>query len=116
MSALLMRNKQKSRYFLFHFLFFFYQHGPKTHDPHNTWLTSKHHVVICWIELHREHAHIYFLTTHTDPRKQTAGLYLEHVCVFVMAVLHHHRVVPGQCVGDAVLTFAVHGLKYDKPL
>lgn len=42
------------------------------------------------------------------------GLYLKHVCVFIMAVLHHHRVVPGQCVGDAVLAFTVHSLKYNK--
>lgn len=38
-------------------------------------------------------------------------LYLKHVCVFVMAVLHHHSLVPGQCVGDAVLAFTVHRLK-----
>lgn len=28
-----------------------------------------------------------------------------------MAVLHHHSLVPGQCVGDAVLAFTVHRLK-----
>ena len=38
-------------------------------------------------------------------------LYLKHVCVFVMAVLHHHRLVSGQRVGDAVLAFTVHSLK-----
>lgn len=40
--------------------------------------------------------------------------YLKHVCVFIMAVLHHYRLVSGQCVGDTVLTFTVHGLKYNK--
>ena len=38
-------------------------------------------------------------------------LYLKHVRVFVMAVLHHHRLVSGQRVGDAVLAFTVHSLK-----
>lgn len=31
-----------------------------------------------------------------------------------MAVLHHHRLVPGQSVGDAVLTFTVGRLKGDE--
>lgn len=44
------------------------------------------------------------------------GSYLKHVCVFIMAVLHHDRLVPGQCVGDAVLAFTVHSLKYNKQL
>lgn len=39
-----------------------------------------------------------------------AEQYLEHVCVFVMAVLHHHRLVSGQRVGDAVLALTVHCL------
>lgn len=42
------------------------------------------------------------------------GLYLKHVGVFVVAVLHHYRVVPGQRVGDAVLAFTVHSLQYNK--
>ena len=33
-----------------------------------------------------------------------------------MAVLHHHRLVSGQRVGDAVLTFTVHSLKQNKQL
>ena len=40
------------------------------------------------------------------------GLYLKHVGVFVMAVLHHHSVVPGQGVGDTVLAFTVHRLEH----
>lgn len=39
-----------------------------------------------------------------------AERYLEHVSVVVMAVLHHHRLVSGQSVGDAVLALAVHRL------
>lgn len=38
-------------------------------------------------------------------------LYLKHVCVFVMAVLHHHRLVAGQRERDAVLPPAVDGLQ-----
>jgi len=45
--------------------------------------------------------------THTHV---TCGFYLKHVRVFVMAVFHHHGLVPGQCVGDTVLAFAVHSL------
>lgn len=41
-------------------------------------------------------------------------VYLKHVCVFVMAVLHHYSLVPGQCVRDAVLAFTVHSLKQNK--
>lgn len=37
--------------------------------------------------------------------------YLEHVRVVVMAVLHHHRLVTGHGVGDAVLPPAVQGLQ-----
>lgn len=37
--------------------------------------------------------------------------YLEHVRVVVMAVLHHHRLVPRQSEGDAVLPAAVDGLQ-----
>lgn len=37
--------------------------------------------------------------------------YLEHICVVVMAVLHHHRLVPGQSEGDAVLPAAVDSLQ-----
>lgn len=37
--------------------------------------------------------------------------YLEHVRVVVMAVLHHHRLVPRQSEGDAVLAAAVDGLQ-----
>lgn len=37
--------------------------------------------------------------------------YLEHICVVVMAVLHHHRLVPRQSEGDAVLPAAVDGLQ-----
>lgn len=33
-----------------------------------------------------------------------------------MAVLHHHRVVPGQSVGDAVLAFTVHNLEHKEQL
>lgn len=42
--------------------------------------------------------------------------YLKHVCVVVMAVLHHHRLISGQCVGDAVLAFTVHGLKQNQQI
>lgn len=31
------------------------------------------------------------------------GADLEHVCAAVVSVLHHHRLGPGQSVGDAVL-------------
>lgn len=44
------------------------------------------------------------------------GFYLKHVCVFIMAVLHHYCLVSGQRVGDAVLAFTVHSLKYNKQL
>lgn len=37
--------------------------------------------------------------------------YLEHVCVVVMAVLHHHGLVSGQGERDAVLPPAVHRLQ-----
>lgn len=37
--------------------------------------------------------------------------YLEHVCVIVMAVLHHHCLVAGQSEGDAVLPPAVYSLQ-----
>lgn len=43
--------------------------------------------------------------------RMTCVLYLEHVCVFVMAVLHHHSLVPGQRVGDAVLALTVYSLQ-----
>lgn len=36
--------------------------------------------------------------------------YLEHVHVFVMRVLHHHGLVPGQGVGHAVQAFAADSL------
>lgn len=37
--------------------------------------------------------------------------YLEHVCVAVMGVLHHHRLGSRESVGDAVLVFVAYGLK-----
>lgn len=37
--------------------------------------------------------------------------YLEHVCVVVMAVLHHHCLVTGQSERDAVLPSAVYSLQ-----
>lgn len=37
--------------------------------------------------------------------------YLEHVCVVVMAVLHHHCLVTGQSERDAVLSPAVNSLQ-----
>lgn len=42
---------------------------------------------------------------------QLMCFYLKHVRVVVMTVLHNHRVVSGQSVWDAVLTFTVHRLK-----
>lgn len=42
--------------------------------------------------------------------------YLEHVRVVVMAVLHHHRLVPRQSEGDAVLPAAVDGLQQQQEL
>lgn len=36
--------------------------------------------------------------------------YLEHVCVFIVCVLHHHGLVPRQSVGYAVLAFAADSL------
>lgn len=36
--------------------------------------------------------------------------YLEHVCIAVMGVLHHHRLGSGQSVRDAVLVFVAYGL------
>lgn len=39
------------------------------------------------------------------------AFYLEHIRVVVMAVLHHHRLVPRQSEGDAVLPAAVDGLQ-----
>lgn len=53
------------------------------------------------------------------PLKLLAGgfdvffFYLKHICVIVVAVLHHHRLVPGQGVGDTVLTFTVGRLQGD---
>lgn len=38
-------------------------------------------------------------------------LYLEHVRVFVMAVLYNHSLVSGQSVGDAVLALTVYSLQ-----
>lgn len=37
--------------------------------------------------------------------------YLEHVCVVIMAVLHHHCLVAGQSERDAVLPPAVNSLQ-----
>lgn len=37
--------------------------------------------------------------------------YLEHVCIVIVAVLHHHRLVTGQSERDAVLPPAVDGLQ-----
>lgn len=36
--------------------------------------------------------------------------YLEHVCIFIVCVLHHHGLVPRQSVGYAVLAFAADSL------
>ena len=36
--------------------------------------------------------------------------YLEHVCIAVMGVLHHHRLGSRQSVRDAVLVFVAYGL------
>lgn len=47
----------------------------------------------------------------TRQRRGRRSRYLEHVGVLVVAVLHHHRVVPGQSVGDAVLAFTAHHLE-----
>lgn len=44
-------------------------------------------------------------------KKKDLKRYLEHVCVVVMAVLHHHCLVAGQSEGDAVLPPAVDGLQ-----
>lgn len=40
--------------------------------------------------------------------------YLEHICVVVMAVLHHHRLVTGQRERDAVLPSAVDSLRQQR--
>lgn len=40
-----------------------------------------------------------------------SGSYLEHVCVVIVAVLHHHGLVTGQSERDAVLPPAVDGLQ-----
>lgn len=37
--------------------------------------------------------------------------YLEHVCIAVVGVLHHHHLDTGQSVRDAVLVFVADGLK-----
>lgn len=39
--------------------------------------------------------------------------YLEHVCAVVMAILHHHSLVTGQCERDAVLPSAVDRLQHE---
>ena len=36
---------------------------------------------------------------------------LEHVRIAVVSILHHHRLSPGQCVGDAVLVLVAYGLQ-----
>lgn len=36
--------------------------------------------------------------------------YLEHVCIAVMGVLHHHRLDSRQSVRDTVLVFVAYGL------
>lgn len=36
--------------------------------------------------------------------------YLEHVCIAVMGVLHHHRLDSRKSVRDAVLVFVAYGL------
>lgn len=41
-------------------------------------------------------------------------LYLEHVCIAVMSVLHHHGLGSGQSVRDAVLVFVAYGLMRQK--
>lgn len=40
--------------------------------------------------------------------------YLEHVCIAVMGVLHHHRLGSRQSVRDAVLVFVAYGLERQK--
>lgn len=40
--------------------------------------------------------------------------YLEHVCIAVMGVLHHHRLGSRQSVRDAVLVFVAYGLMGQK--
>lgn len=40
--------------------------------------------------------------------------YLEHVCIAVVCVLHHHHLDSRQSVRDAVLVFVAYGLKGQK--
>lgn len=42
--------------------------------------------------------------------KKLEACYLEHVCIAVMGVLHHHRLGSRQSVRDAVLVFVAYGL------
>lgn len=37
--------------------------------------------------------------------------YLEHVCIAVVGVLHHHHLDSRQSVRDAMLVFVAYGLK-----
>lgn len=42
---------------------------------------------------------------------KATACYLEHVCIAVMGVLHHHRLDSRQSVRDAVLVFVAYGLE-----
>lgn len=45
---------------------------------------------------------------------KACAYYLEHVCIAVVGVLHHHHLDSGQSVRDAVLVFVAYGLKEQK--
>lgn len=75
---------------------------------HNSWKLAHDHR--SWSTFCYESSH------HSIKEKKKVDFvcllcYLEHVCVVVMAVLHHHGLVSGQCERDAVLPPAVHRLQ-----
>lgn len=45
---------------------------------------------------------------------KAGACYLEHVCIAVVGVLHHHRLGSRQSVRDAVLVFVAYGLERQK--
>lgn len=51
-------------------------------------------------------------TVQKDSRAQSAvRMYLKHVCIAVLSVLHHHRLYSGQRVGNTVLILVTYGLR-----
>lgn len=50
----------------------------------------------------------------TQALLKAEAYYLEHICIAVVCVLHHHHLDTRQSVRDAVLVFVAYGLKGQK--